>query len=414
MKNRHTDILIVMLVLTFMHFFFLLWFYETNRYLPPPFVNDKENTFMDFFNTLYWSSKDDIYTQWKSVYPPLSFIFLQIFDSLFIHDASGMMDGFEIRQLFGKSIFPLLLIFIISLFISIRISFKHILELKIQAILFVIFAFSIPFLFALERGNLIVLCLPVLSWFIFTKNQVCKSIAFSILVNLKPYFAILFIIQLLNLKSIKENKDFLFLGPVISLIVYFVSGLMLNQEFYLMPLNLLGFATNSAILGPTEALTFPSTIISFTYHKALLTGINISSIFSYLCKLAVFFYLLRIIFLIIKHKVNLDNLSIFAIIFLTNYSVSTGGYATLFYIPILAILYSQRDYMLMSLIFISMFIGLWDVIPIYKYSGSTMNVYLSGEEANVAPYVSLGAFIRPIANFATLVLFFNRLKKRVT
>jgi hypothetical protein len=59
-----------------------------------------------------------------------------------------------------------------------------------------------------------------------------------------------------------------------------------------------------------------------------------------------------------------------------------------------------------------MYIGIWDLLPIYQYSGGEMNVYLSGEVVKIKPYLSFGSIVRPIANFAVLVLFFKNLEKR--
>ena len=75
-------------------------------------------------------------------------------------------------------------------------------------------------------------------------------------------------------------------------------------------------------------------------------------------------------------------------------------------------MYKQGDFILLGLIVLFLFIGLWDVIPIYRYSVGDNIAYLSGELVKVESYISLGSIIRPTANFAVLVLFFKNLEKR--
>jgi hypothetical protein len=367
---------------------------------------------MDFYNTLYWSGQDGIYTVWKSVYPPLNFLFLQVYQYLFLGDISGLGDGFAIRQGTGIQIFPLLSIYAISLLIAVRISFRQIIDLKIQVIVFLICLLSPAFLFAMERGNLIILCVPILSWFIFSKSQISRALALAVLVNLKPYFAIFYIVLLFNVKVRKENKDLLFLAPIFASILFLVTALLLNQEFYMMPMNLMGFATNSALVISREVLSFPSSITAFTYFRGLVTEFSVPPIIGYLAKLAVFAYLIKSLLMVYKCKVSFEDLTIFSIICITNYSISTGGYGVLYYIPVIVLLYKQNAYFLLAVIVTSMYIGIWDVFPIYKYIGRDMNVYLSGETVKIEPFISLGSIIRPIANFTILILFFKNLQKR--
>ena len=413
MINRRALILVGVFFLSCINFLYIVWFYKSHRYLPPPFIYDKENTFMDFYNTLYWSGQDGIYSIWNSVYPPLSFLLLKIYQFLFMDEISRMDDGFAIRKIVGINIFPLLSIYVISLLIAVRLSFRQMIDLKAQVIIFLILLLSPPFLFAIERGNLLILSIPVLSWFIFSKSQISRALALAVLVNLKPYFAVFYIVQLFNVKSRQEDEDFLFLAPVFALILFLVTGLLLNQEFYLVPMNLFGFATNSAVLSPREVLSFPSSITAFAYFRGLVTEYSIPPIIGYLSKVLIYMYLIRSLILISKYKVKFEYLAIFSIIFITNYSISTGGYGVLYYIPALALMYKQRDFILLSITVLSMYVGLWDMVPIYRYGGDDMNVYLSGEIVKIEQYIGLGSVIKPMANFAVLVLFFNLLKKKL-
>jgi len=412
MKKNHFYILLILFILSCINFLYIVWFFEINGYLPPPFFYDVTDTFNDFYNTLYWSIHDGIYDVWGSVYPPINFIFLQIYQFLFMGEILEMWSPSVIRGSEARSIMPLLLIYALSLVMAVRISFKHIVDFKTQFILFFIFMLSPAFLFAVERGNLIILCIPVLSWYIFTKNQISRALALSILFNLKPYFVIFYIFLLISRKTHHKNKDLLFLSPIFGLIIFLFSGLLINEPFYLMPLNLLGFAANSALLSPAEALTFPSSIAAFGYLRGLVTEFKIAPIVGHIVKLILYVYLINTLVLVYNKKINFEELAILSIIFITNFSTSTGGYSLLYYIPVLALLYGKRDWTIFGIIIICIYIGLWDMIPIYNYSGGDSIAYLSGEVVKVSPYMSFGSILRPIANFVVLVLFFYRLKKR--
>jgi len=412
MRDRERTILGGILFLSCINFIYILWYFKFYSHLPPPFFVNANDTFMDFYNTLYWSGSDGIYEIWGSVYPPLNFLFLKAYQFLFINEISNISDGFKIRDDESSTIIPLLLIYILGLLISIRISFKNLMCSVNQFFLFIIFLLSPIFLFALERGNLLILCIPILCLYIFSKKQILRALAFAFLVNLKPYFAIFYLFQIFNKNSHKDNMDYLFLSPIFSLILFLSTGLLLNQEFYLMPLNLFGFATASGLISSVEALSFPTSITSFAYIRGLVTEFRIPPILGYLVKLLVYTYLIKVIFLIYKKKINFEDLAILAVIFLTNYSTSTGGYGALLYLPVLALLYIQREWKILLIIMISMYSGVWDLIPIYHYSIDDVNSYLSGDVVKIQPYLSFGSIIRPIANFVVLVLFFKKLEKR--
>jgi len=271
-------VLITLLVLVgICNFLFIAYFFYQNRYLPAPFILDKNDTFMDFFHTLYWSQNDGIYTEWKSIYPPLNFLILDFFYEFFIGDLNGT--PFEYRKQSLSKLFGIGVIFASCLLASIKISYGKLVNLKYQLLLIFFFLLSPPFLFALERGNLLILCLPLLSLYILPLNNIYKSFILSLLVNLKPYFLILYIVVFINSKINNENKDLIFLMPIFSLIIFLSTGLILNQEFYLLPFNLFGFSNAGAILSPYNILTFPSSISSFIFLNEIIPDFKIIKYF---------------------------------------------------------------------------------------------------------------------------------------
>ena len=67
----------------------VIWFFINRHYLPQPFVWDPQDTFMDFFNVAYWAHREDMYTVWRAVYPPLSFVLAGAVSSPSCYDYRG-------------------------------------------------------------------------------------------------------------------------------------------------------------------------------------------------------------------------------------------------------------------------------------------------------------------------------------
>lgn len=366
---------------------------------------------MDFYNTLYWGSRDGIYTLWKSVYPPINFIFLNIYRLLAFGSLSILPDSPELRQLVGWGmVYPILFYFLL-LAITINLSFSKIFDFRKRVIIILIAFLSIPTLFAIERGNLIFLSLYVFALYVWSENKISKIIFFSILVNIKPYFLVIYIFNFIRTKNIYENKDFLILSPIISLLIFLFTGLLINQEYYLLPLNLLGFASSSAFL-PVEILSFPVTILSWVYFNGLFEGVSIPFFILYIPKILVFGTILLTLKIISQHKVNSSEYIIFITLFLTNYSISSGGYSVLYYLPILPLLYIAKDYFLLLILVCSLYLGVWDQVVLSHVGFWVYDVYLSGIHKAINVDLTLGAVVRPLGNYFALFIFYHKLRKQ--
>ena len=53
--------------------------FNSNGYLPAPFVFDVADTFMDWFNTAFWAHNGNAYSSWRTIYLPLSFVITGLF-----------------------------------------------------------------------------------------------------------------------------------------------------------------------------------------------------------------------------------------------------------------------------------------------------------------------------------------------
>lgn len=155
-------------------------------YLPQPFVFDTNDTFMDWFNTAYWANNRGIYDVWRSIYPPLSFVFL---------DATSLpgcylQSSFYARDcdwLARSTIYAFYVIDVVLAWICFRRLDRRTAPMRTVAI-----ALGLPTLFTLERGNLI---LVAFAFFMIAHGPVTASkpwrwFAAAVTINFKPYLVL--------------------------------------------------------------------------------------------------------------------------------------------------------------------------------------------------------------------------------
>ncbi|QWE20929.1 hypothetical protein [Polynucleobacter sp. AP-Kolm-20A-A1] len=407
MKYKELFIFRLSIACSLIFFGYTAFFYIQNSYLPPPFVFHKFDSFMDFYNVMHWAKQDGIYAEWGSVYPPLNFLIMQLLENLFnlVNIGSGSV---ELRQITGYKILYLILIFYISIGMAVKISCKKNNENDRFIYFFIIAIFSAPFLFAIERGNLIILCLPFLSIYAYSNSQLLKAMSLAFLINLKPYFIIVFIIDFFSKN--KKNNDIILLSSF-SLLILIISGLILDQEYYFLPINLLGFASVGSTLNPEDILALPISLLAFKYIQNDIYGYSIIRFLGHISMLAIYFLIFKSIIINKNNNQKEKYTLILSIIILTNFSVSTGGYGALYYICILPILYKEKLFFIFNVIILFILNGIWDLISIYNFKYEYMNVYLSNEYLNIPQSITLGTIIRPIANFMVLVLFYQNIKE---
>jgi hypothetical protein len=68
----------------------------------------------------------------------------------------------------------------------------------------------------------------------------------------------------------------------------------------------------------------------------------------------------------------------------------------------------------MLLLVALLFLGIWDIVPIYYFEEVTQKVYLSNQLVNFSPRLCLGSIVRPLLNLAILIAFYYSLKDQLT
>lgn len=162
------------------------WYLVDQGRLPQPFLWIVSDTFMDWHNPAYWAHNSGAYDAWRSVYPPLSFVFLKIFSS----GACYASDPFVGRSCdrWGQ----------IALFgfwaLNAVLLYRHFRSVDPRTALLraAILTLGMPMLFGMERGNLIIPCFTA---FILGHSRLLKSargrwLAHALAINFKPYLVL--------------------------------------------------------------------------------------------------------------------------------------------------------------------------------------------------------------------------------
>lgn len=151
--------------------------------LPQPFIFDFNDTFMDWFNTAYWSHNPGAFTVWRTVYPPLSFVFLKFVGLPGCYRNNGV----AARDCDYVGIIAIVACYILCT-IAAALVFRH-RDRFTWPFRSVAFGLGLPLLFTFERGNLI---LPAFLFFALAHGGMVRSpwtraVAVGITINFKPY-----------------------------------------------------------------------------------------------------------------------------------------------------------------------------------------------------------------------------------
>jgi hypothetical protein len=385
-----------------------LLFFKKNYYLPNPFVGDKSDTFMDFFNPLYWGYQADLYTNWHSIYPPLNFLILKLIHCV----VSGKViynNALDFRTYAITDIWVLILLYFLSIGFLLRHKAWSIFSCKEKTILYFIIITSVPMLYALERGNLIIISLFILP-FVFSNNAVIKALSIAIIANIKPYF-FLFLIYFVVKKEWKNLTISIMSMFFIFILSSAALGININDFFQ----SAFFFATNQ-VFDLREFLTFPSSInIGFPLiryeqlakYKLLLILLRC---FLILGNLIIFFLLIKTIF-IKSHEISSQNFFILFLLLISNIFSSAGGYSIVYYatfIPLLLKLQFRVYYILIATL---LFVDL-DFFAMLSRTNLNSFSFLSQKFVNVHWQLMSGSILRPILNFIFLYLYVFDLKTK--
>jgi hypothetical protein len=384
-------------------------FFSDHGYLPSPFYFVKSGIFMDMFHVMFWANNDGRYTEWASVYPPLNFILLQIICWVFL-EGVNFQDSFALRDASSSIAVFFVCMYLITPIFVLRTTLWEDFSIKDKILLYLGIVLSIPMLFALERGNLIIFSLiflaPVLS-----KSGTARSVSISILINIKPYFVVL-----LFYYAIKRQWGDLLSCVVMAGGIFLITGIFLDYNFLTFLTNLLSFSkTEDLLFTSREVMSLPSSISVFSYifssEKFLEAGsygywrdfdLTSLAIAIELIKLAVLGLTLSVLFFRQSHISDSQIIGILIVV-ITNIGIWVGGYSMLLYIALIPVFMSMKYRWAYFGIVLLIFLPI-DIIPImYKDIGEQYS-YLSNTDVHVEWTQGIGGIVRPVLNFFLLII----------
>lgn len=388
------------------------FFFNANGYFPSPFFVDKSNCFMDFFNLIYAAKNDFSYTEYKSVYPPISFLLVKLVCFVF-SECQGNV-GEIIRSNSKNVIIFLILIGTILPFIINQTSIWNSYTKKTRFLIAFFFVTSFPYLFALERGNVILILPILLAVNLIKLNQYYKIFNTVLLINLKPYLLILSFPYFL---SYPKKYLYLFLFALVTF--FLVTSLVFDYHSYLILSNITDFSSIQKHATVRGLLDLSSSISSFS---AAINSDNIKSKNLHLLVYKIPFFIESLkfitsaifIFALLTRlrwgKLSSLEFNFAAIVLITNFTVSVGGYSLILYYPLIPIIHSMKNGKIYLTLIFLIFTPL--NISLITQQIGIQHSFLSDTYVYVDWDLTIGSVFRPLLNFLLLLFVLSEIWQR--
>ena len=401
-------------------------FLANRGYLPAPFIMDKGDTFMDFYNPLFWVIKDGFYTEFHSIYPALNYFFLKLFS--FGIEPENIVDSRQLREISIHISVLILGFYAFIVWCVVNLGEWRKINQGHQLAIFSVCLLSMPILFAFERANLIFLGLLFLALYLNASSSLWRAIFLAILVNIKPYFAV-FLLPYLNkdrfdlrfIASVAGISAFLFLSlgwlAGMSVIGFFSDMFLFRSGGQIPMVHILALPHSiDALLAPISALGRPMKSAA-SFHLDTLTY-QYLTYFTTVVGLVNKLTLLALVALVVLKRMSYFELLLASFIVITNLSVATGGYILIMYILLIPYLLNSNEYRKYLIPIVIIFSTPFDWIKIQALRLEPVESYLGGVTLeNIDFYLGIGSVIRPITNYLLLawltLSLFRKYSKRI-
>lgn len=190
-----------------------MWWLYQYGHLPQPFFYEPSDTFMDWFNTAYWAHEGSAYDVWRTIYPPLSFVVVR---AMGIPQCYVGTEGLVSRDCDWVGLFALHAVFVINIVLVAMTYLK--LDRRTALPRAIALSAGMPMLFALERGNVLLLCFTamLLGFGPLLRSARLRWIFAGMAVNFKVYLIAAVAAQLL------KRRWLWFEGAVISTVMIYL------------------------------------------------------------------------------------------------------------------------------------------------------------------------------------------------
>ena len=372
------------LLLSATSFLYLIYHLVQTGYLPPPFFYDKSDSFMDYFNVLFWADNSGRYSEWKSIYLPFSFVLAKL-PTLFslepIHS-----DSLWLRENFYPNLlFFLVIVSLVCIYFQSKIKNDWVLLLSLFC--------SSPFLFSVERGNLIIFTYLFLLLSVYCyRNFLLFSVFLAFAISLKVYLIALLFIPLLNAHLSRILFTLLFF-----VLINVISGLLLGEgDWLLFVENIFNFS------GEPRLYEWGS--FSFSYlnmRPSLSQLVNVINLLVLLFSF-ILFSLVSIRYLQSNQVLKAENKGTLYLLLLMLIMIvvkNAGGYVFILLFPFLRELIVNRFALYL---FIAMMLPF--ELPLMTLDTVLVNVFSTSQEVVLTKDLTTGMFIRPIAFLLSYII----------
>lgn len=400
-----TLLIALLCIINFMAIVYDVIYFSKYGYLPAPFYYDKSDTFMDLYNPLYWVYDDGRYTEWKSVYPPLNFLFLGLLD--FFCGSHGYGSPSYMR---GNS--PFVIIGLVAIYLTIpamvlKMQYGKDYSATEKFFMYFLIIFSPPMLFALERGNLILLA-PILLAFAVSGKGLKRSICIAVLINIKAYLALLLIYYL-----IKRSWRDLLICIYFSGLIFVASGWLIDPNYYLFFENIFNFSSGDGVFSLREVMSMPSSISAYAYVlnnpsavallSSYISAATVSNLVSALEVVKWSCLAASLVVVSIKSSAIRDvEILALLVVLVSNLGIWVGGYTMILYVALIPVF--LKMHLRWALLGLVALINLpLDLMPLMKESIGTQYSYLSDAYVSVNWTFGFGSLARPVLNMVLLL-----------
>ena len=363
---------------------------KVNGYLPAPFFYNIADTFMDFFNVQYWVYDEGRYTEWQSIYTPFSFWIVSIFPY--------SESGYAPKILRDEGSFFLMGLYAITTILTLYFQSKAL--IRSNKTLLMMLLLSMPFLFTLERGNLLFITLLVLliSSLNYKKLWIF-SIFMAMAISLKIYLIALLFIPLLNLHFSR-----IILTLLLALFINLISANLLGESnWWLFMSNILEFSSDPRHYEWSYfTYSYQNILLAFTELNPKYESIRFWS--NFLTLLATFFFFLSVS---IKYLLsspffrdeNRNTLFLLLIMLIMIVVKNSGGYVFILLFPFLSsIIFNRFSFYVFLLLILPIEITLIELDTI------RIDSFISADQVDIERNVTLGMITRPLL---FLALYFS-------
>lgn len=398
--------------------------------LPPPFYYDPNDTFLDFFEINRLSFTSHLFVDFEPNYLPFVFGLGQLLSP----QHCDLANPYNFRACALPSILWMVGFYVAAAFLLGRfLRATHHIQNNISQLLKVDFIVltSPMLLFALERGNYIILVLFLLVLYEFTKLVWARAILAILLINLKIYMAILLLPMLL--KGYYKTIMLILLGVAVTNIVtsnllgldFHWTGFIFSLIHFEAPIHIGGHApigflterlwTNVSMENLLKITSPESTVTACSYVGAIpcqilkgLSVLRLDLFWKVGVAMVIFITVVMMSVLYKKRKVSKivteEMILFYLILSLIMFISHIGAYVLILLVPYLFLLPRYNLGVIIS--FIILFTTLAD-IPFYPSSSKEYFSFMDQVYFTATYTIQLSSYLRPLA-FTYLFYFYSK------